>query len=71
MALLVSQDQIADTKADWLLIEWAEPVVLPWDGHGVVLKGSYPPSVDLTASRQTASHAPAAKERRPDRMGGI
>ena len=45
VALLVSQDQIADTKADWPLIEWAEPVVLPWDGHGVVLKGSYPEAI--------------------------
>ena len=41
VALLVSDDQIAGTKADWKAMTWAEPVALPWAGQGVVLVGSY------------------------------
>jgi len=41
VALLLSDDQIAETKADWRGMVWEEPVRLPWPGSGVILKGSY------------------------------
>lgn len=41
VALLVSDEQIADTKSDWREIEWAEPTPLPWPGQGALLVGTY------------------------------
>jgi 16S rRNA (guanine527-N7)-methyltransferase len=41
VALLLSDDQISDTKQDWPEIQWAEPIVLPWQGQGVALVGNY------------------------------
>jgi 16S rRNA (guanine527-N7)-methyltransferase len=42
VALLVSEEQIPETKKRWPLIVWAEPIPLPWIGQGVILQGSYP-----------------------------
>ncbi len=42
VALLVSEEQIPETKHKWPGIVWAEPIPLPWYGQGVILKGSYP-----------------------------
>ena len=40
VALLLSDDQIAGTQADWRTVEWDAPRPLPWKGQGSILIGS-------------------------------
>jgi 16S rRNA (guanine527-N7)-methyltransferase len=40
VALLLSDDQIADTQSDWRNLQWDAPRPLPWKGQGSILIGS-------------------------------
>lgn len=46
VALLVSEEQVPETRADWRAVEWDEPIALPWKGHGMILRGRYPANPD-------------------------
>ncbi len=40
VALLLSEDQLPETQADWRNMHWEAPRPLPWKGQGYILVGS-------------------------------